>query len=163
MSHFLSKNSYGKSQVRLTKVTRHGEQHELMELSANIELEGEFAESYTAGDNSRIVATDTMKNTMGYWLRFDSSSTFKLAGPPVDSSSIPLVAGWNLIGSIAIGIDTSSISSTPPGIISSKIYGYDHRYLQVSDLEPGKGYWIKARAPGILNLNLSKNKPRAGK
>jgi urate oxidase len=64
MAHFLSKNSYGKSQVRLSKVTRRGELHELMELSANIELEGEFAESYTAGDNSRIVATDTMKNTV---------------------------------------------------------------------------------------------------
>jgi urate oxidase len=64
MAHVLAKNSYGKSQVRLTKVTRRGERHELMELSANIELEGEFTESYTAGDNSRIVATDTMKNTV---------------------------------------------------------------------------------------------------
>jgi urate oxidase len=64
MSHVLSKNSYGKSHVRLSKVIRHGDRHDLMELSANIELEGEFAESYTKGDNSRIVATDTMKNTV---------------------------------------------------------------------------------------------------
>ena len=64
MSHVLSKNSYGKSQVRLSKIIRHAQRHELIELSANIELEGEFAESYTAGDNSRIVATDTMKNTV---------------------------------------------------------------------------------------------------
>jgi urate oxidase len=64
MSHVLSKNSYGKSQVRLSKIVRHAQRHELIELSANIELEGEFAESYTKGDNSRIVATDTMKNTV---------------------------------------------------------------------------------------------------
>jgi urate oxidase len=35
-----------------------------MELSANIELEGEFAKSYTEGDNSSVIATDTMKNTV---------------------------------------------------------------------------------------------------
>lgn len=64
MSHFLAANSYGKSQVRLTKIIRHGERHDLVELSANIELTGNFEESYTAGDNSRIIATDTMKNTV---------------------------------------------------------------------------------------------------
>lgn len=64
MSHILSKNSYGKSQVRLSKVTRHKDRHDLIELSVNIELHGDFAESYTKGDNSRIVATDTMKNTV---------------------------------------------------------------------------------------------------
>src|SRR4051812_13305466 len=60
----LSNNSYGKSQVRLTKVTRGEKQHELKELSVAIELEGDFARSYTHGDNSLIVATDTMKNTV---------------------------------------------------------------------------------------------------
>src|SRR2546421_2260404 len=60
----LKSNSYGKSHVRLTKVTRRGERHELKELSVDIELKGDFARCYTHGDNSRIVATDSMKNTV---------------------------------------------------------------------------------------------------
>jgi urate oxidase len=62
MSVRLAHHSYGKSRVRLTKVTRHGGRHEVRELSVEIELEGDFADSYTVGDNRMIIATDTMKN-----------------------------------------------------------------------------------------------------
>jgi urate oxidase len=64
MSGRLSDYSYGKSRVRLTKVTRHADHHDLAELTVAIQLEGDFAESWITGDNSRIVATDTMKNTV---------------------------------------------------------------------------------------------------
>src|SRR5438128_1431876 len=64
MSGVLSSNSYGKSRVRLTKVTRHADRYELKEISVNIQLHGDFDRSYTHGDNSSIVATDTMKNTV---------------------------------------------------------------------------------------------------
>jgi urate oxidase len=64
MPNPLAHNSYGKSNVRLTKVTRQGDRHELLEVSVDIELEGDFERSYTHGDNSTLVATDTMKNTV---------------------------------------------------------------------------------------------------
>src|SRR4051794_22760077 len=64
MSIKLTANHYGKSDVRLTKVVRRGAQHELFEFSVDIQLIGDFAASYTAGDNSKIVATDSMKNTV---------------------------------------------------------------------------------------------------
>src|SRR4051794_14574305 len=57
-------NAYGKSLVRLTKVTRHADRHELKELSIDILLEGDFAASYLDGDNRQVVATDSMKNTV---------------------------------------------------------------------------------------------------
>src|SRR4051794_26688987 len=57
-------NSYGKSNVRLTKVTRLADRHELTELSVDITLTGDFERSYTHGDNSKVVATDSMKNTV---------------------------------------------------------------------------------------------------
>jgi urate oxidase len=55
---------YGKSSVRLTKVTRRADRHDLIELVVDISLEGDFAESYLAGDNRRVIPTDTMKNTV---------------------------------------------------------------------------------------------------
>jgi urate oxidase len=57
-------NAYGKSGIRLTKVTRHADRHDLTELTVDVELEGDFASSYTDGDNRALVATDTMKNTV---------------------------------------------------------------------------------------------------
>jgi urate oxidase len=60
----LTQNAYGKSGIRLTKVTRGAERHELVEMTVEVELEGDFAESYATGDNRGLVATDTMKNTV---------------------------------------------------------------------------------------------------
>ncbi|MEM6332040.1 MAG: factor-independent urate hydroxylase [Planctomycetota bacterium] len=60
----LTANSYGKSKVRLTKVIRRGALHDVLEMAVDIRLEGDFAASYTDGDNTRVVATDSMKNTV---------------------------------------------------------------------------------------------------
>jgi urate oxidase len=60
----LTHNSYGKSVVRLTKVVRHGQVHELFEINADIQLEGDFEAAYTDGDNRKVIATDSMKNTV---------------------------------------------------------------------------------------------------
>ncbi|HTV49506.1 MAG TPA: urate oxidase [Phycisphaerae bacterium] len=79
MTEVLRHNSYGKQHIRLTKVMRHAERHELMELSADIQLEGDFAAAYTEGDNTKIIATDSLKNTV-YVLakenKFENIETF---------------------------------------------------------------------------------------
>jgi urate oxidase len=64
MAVILTHNSYGKSRVRLSKITRRPDRHEFKECTVDIRLEGDFEASYTRGDNSRIVATDTMKNAV---------------------------------------------------------------------------------------------------
>lgn len=64
MSFELSDNAYGKSSVRLTKVTRLPDRHELKELSVDIQLRGGFDDCYLKGDNTMVLPTDTMKNTV---------------------------------------------------------------------------------------------------
>ncbi len=59
----LSWNRYGKASVRLVKVDRSRDQHELIDLTIDVQLEGEFEAVYD-GDNRLCVATDTMKNTV---------------------------------------------------------------------------------------------------
>jgi urate oxidase len=56
-------NSYGKSAIRLVKVDRHLTPHRVRDLTIAIALEGDFDASYVDGDNSAVIATDTMKNT----------------------------------------------------------------------------------------------------
>lgn len=60
----LKDNRYGKSRVRLVKVERHGDRHDLKDISVDIQLTGAFEAAYTDGDNRQLIATDTMKNTV---------------------------------------------------------------------------------------------------
>lgn len=82
MAFTLTHNAYGKAAVRLTKVVRdRGPVHELFEIDAAVELEGDFAAAYTDGDNRQVVATDTIKNTVYVVAkenRFDSVEAFGL-------------------------------------------------------------------------------------
>jgi urate oxidase len=69
----LAENRYGKSRVRLVRVKRHAGRHDFQEWSVQILLQGDFDSCFTEGDNSKILATDTMKNTV-YSLARDSSA-----------------------------------------------------------------------------------------
>ena len=69
----LGDNRYGKTRVRLVRVKRHSEQHDFCEWTVQILLRGDFASCFEEGDNSKILATDTMKNTV-YSLARDSSA-----------------------------------------------------------------------------------------
>ena len=60
----LSQNSYGKSRVRIVKVRRDTERHELWDLDVAVALEGDFVAAHVEGDNSKLLATDTMRNTV---------------------------------------------------------------------------------------------------
>lgn len=57
-------NQYGKSEIRLVRVTRNGERHELKDVNVSTSLRGDFAAAHLDGDNAHVVATDTQKNTV---------------------------------------------------------------------------------------------------
>jgi urate oxidase len=57
----------GKDKVKLLKVHRDpwdSKRQSVVELTVQILLEGDIEKSYTKADNSVVVATDTMKNTV---------------------------------------------------------------------------------------------------
>ncbi len=57
-------HSYGKTQVRVSRITRGEAQQEFIELTLSIELSGDFSAAYTPGENAQVVATDSMKNAV---------------------------------------------------------------------------------------------------
>ena len=72
----LAENHYGKSRVRLMKVTRQSaEQHEVREWTVGVYLTGDFERVFTVGDNAGITATDTMKNSVYAVARGSSAAT----------------------------------------------------------------------------------------
>jgi len=56
--------AYGKSRVRVVRLHRRGDRHDLRDLTVAIRFEGEYTESYAGGDNRDVLPTDTMKNTV---------------------------------------------------------------------------------------------------
>ncbi len=110
MTFVLSQSNYGKSEVRLVKVARGGERHELTDVTVDVRLDGDFAAAHTDGDNSALLATDTMRNAV-YVLaaRHDVSELeafgralvehFVAAGPTVERATITLVERpWARLG-----------------------------------------------------------------
>ena len=67
MTIVLGDNQYGKAEthvVRITKSGRDGKTHAIKDLTVSVALSGDFGGSHLTGDNSKIVPTDTQKNTV---------------------------------------------------------------------------------------------------
>lgn len=108
MSFELGENRYGKSQIRLVTVRRDGSHHELRDLTVDVSLEGDFTAAHVAGENAKVIATDTMKNTV-YAMAGDgltgAPEAFALAvarhfatAPQVDRATVAIREhGWSRI------------------------------------------------------------------
>jgi urate oxidase len=80
MAGALGWNRYGKSRVRVMKVSRDGARHSVRELAVTIGLEGKFEAAHTQGDNSKVLPTDTMKNTVYALAKEDVIATIESFG-----------------------------------------------------------------------------------
>ncbi len=105
----LSTNMYGKNRVRLVRVRRGADETGMIEWVIRILFEGAYESAFQYGDNSAVLPTDTMKNTV-YCLartsKADSPEEFalELAGhflvnnPEVTSVSIEVAEkSWQQI------------------------------------------------------------------
>jgi len=73
----LGENLYGKSRVRLSRITRTANQHDFNEWTVSVLLHGDFESSFTEADNSKILPTDTMKNTVYSIARGSNAATIE--------------------------------------------------------------------------------------
>jgi urate oxidase len=63
----LGDNQYGKAEthvVRVTKSAPDGTLHDIKDMTVSVTLAGDFADTHLTGDNSKVVPTDTQKNTV---------------------------------------------------------------------------------------------------
>src|SRR5436309_10112176 len=60
----LASHRYGKARVRVAKILRDKERQSIVDIDVAAMLEGDFESSYTSGDNTNVVPTDTIKNTI---------------------------------------------------------------------------------------------------
>lgn len=58
------RTGYGKNTVKVLVIRREGSRHNIIELKADVELTLKSRKDYITGDNSDIIPTDTIKNTV---------------------------------------------------------------------------------------------------
>jgi hypothetical protein len=96
---------------------------------------------------------DTIRTDAGYWLKLIGNHYVPIEGLPILLATIDVVEGWNMIGSLSVPVQTSSIISDPPGITTSDFFGYSGSYLVSDTIYPANGYWVKVNQPGLLILS----------
>ncbi|HOY84746.1 MAG TPA: M14 family zinc carboxypeptidase [Candidatus Syntrophosphaera sp.] len=78
----------------------------------------------------------------GYWVNLSSPATLTVSGTQVDASATPisLKAGWNLVAYLPAA---AKPTATALASISSYLQEVNHLGASPTNMEPGKGYWIK--------------------
>ncbi|RQW80856.1 MAG: T9SS C-terminal target domain-containing protein [Geobacter sp.] len=95
----------------------------------------------------------------GYWMKHFGANVYN-TGDEWPEGGIQIIpndpiiagAGWNLIGGYEIVVETSSLTTTPTGLISGIIYSYSDNYQIATTLEPGRGYFVKLNGAGQINM-----------
>jgi hypothetical protein len=100
-----------------------------------------------------------METGRGYWAKFGGPTTMYPSGSFLRDDTVAVEAGWNLVGSLSSSLDTGAISSNPPGLTGSLWFGFSGGYSAASKLDPGKAYWVKANASGVLYFSSTASEP----
>ncbi len=105
-------------------------------------------------------ADDTLDNGVAYWLKFTNNQNIGIDGDTVESDTIPVAAGWNMIGAVTSPVATAGIVQQPSNNVVSSYFGFGVSYTPTSTLEPARGYWVKTSAPGTLVLSSAAAVPK---
>ncbi|MEM2138217.1 MAG: hypothetical protein QW568_03970, partial [Candidatus Anstonellaceae archaeon] len=91
----------------------------------------------------------------GYWLKFNSNSSKTYEGGNLPFVNTTLNYRWNIIGSISVPVNLSSIKTEPADLLVSDFWGFNGGYYRAEILEPGRAYWVKSNQPGRLILGAA--------
>ncbi len=100
------------------------------------------------------VVRDSLKNSIGYWIKFSGPGLNHFTGTSIARDTIIVADKWNMVGCLSYPIrilDITPLDSVTP---ISNYWGYStgSGYFIEDTLKPGKGYWIKVRHAGRLVL-----------
>ncbi|MBL7047415.1 MAG: T9SS type A sorting domain-containing protein, partial [Candidatus Marinimicrobia bacterium] len=123
----------------------------------------DFVEGTLYSYDGNYVQEDSLQIGNGYWLRFNNPGISTIIGTPINELIINLSEGWNMFSGISFPIDVDNIGDPDGIIISNTIYGHEEAYLIPTEIEPGRGYWIRASAAGEITLSTTRKTARTVK
>ena len=142
----LSTNTYGKNRVRLVRVRRSADRTEMIEWTIRILFEGDYLSAYESGDNSAVLPTDTMKNTV-YSLARESP-----ASSPEEFAMD--LAGHFLTRNPEVSNVSIEIAEKPWEQVHPSTFRLDGNELQIASVKQDRHH-VDARS-GFTGLSIMK-------
>ena len=105
-----------------------------------------------AYDGTYTAATTLAPGT-GYWLRFGVDQTETVLGLPLDSLSVPLADGWNLVSGPACALALADADDAGGVVLANTLFGFAGSYAAADTLRPGAAYWLRTTGSGSLVLD----------
>jgi photosystem II stability/assembly factor-like uncharacterized protein len=99
------------------------------------------------------IPMDTLRNGVGYWIKFGGVQTVSITYNPRSSDTVEVSRGWNIIGSVSHPLSVSDIVSIPGSMVTSKFFGYHGTYTKTDTVFPAEAYWVKVDQDGKLVLS----------
>lgn len=108
------------------------------------------------------VTTDPLSKGAGYWLKFPDAGGAGASPSTFDHDVTATVNDkWNLIGGPSGSVPTGSIVPTG-GTVASSYFGYGNAgYYTATEIQPGKGFWVKMNGAGTLQMSSAAAAPKA--
>jgi len=95
---------------------------------------------------------DILRIGEGYWLRFSAANNISIEGFTIDTLTIDLMQGWNLICGVSCSVNIVDVLDPGSIIIPGTLYGFDGAYYATDIIESGNGYWLRANTAGQIAL-----------
>ncbi len=110
--------------------------------------------AYSFSSASGYLGHDSIESGPGYWVKYITGvESMSRGGSPRLADTVAVDSGWNMVGALSVPIPVDGITTDPPGIALSNVFGFNGRYVVAESLMPGRAYWINAAAPGGIILS----------
>jgi hypothetical protein len=95
---------------------------------------------------------DTLKNGIGYWIKFPSPASVHFTGTTIQKETVEVRNNWNIIGAMSYPTLESDITPLDTTSLVSRFFGYKSSggYYVEDTLKAGLGYWVKIHNPGAI-------------
>jgi hypothetical protein len=113
--------------------------------------------------SNSYIASDTVGNCFGYWLKFPTSQIVDINGSDRTECVLNLSAGWNLIGGPNCNVPLNNVIDPGGIIIPGTLYGYSGSYTTATTIDGTKAYWIKTNSAGTITINCGSQETKLNK
>ena len=120
MSIVLGANQYGKAENRVVRIYRDTPRHEIRDVNVSTALRGDFSAAHLAGDQTRVLPTDTQKQTVYAYANPSGSARSRSSPGPrpafvVNDVEPVEAAGSRSTSRLVAGRVGGLVSTTTPG------------------------------------------------
>ena len=105
------------------------------------------------------IPEDSLQPGAGYWLRFDSENSSDVLGYLIESLTLDISEGWNMITGISGDLALSDVQDPEGIIIPNTLYGFDGSYVLEDSILQASGYWLRADTSGQIYMTLGSGLP----